>query len=122
MTQFEQLKILYNQYSNLSDEITKLICDEDYDSIFAKMQYKENLMQKLVSAKNTTNLTEDEAKYAFLIEKELWAKEQNNIVLLSKLHKEIGETLKDTNKKVKINSAYNMVNNEKTGLFCDLSE
>lgn len=122
MTQFVQLEILYNQYSNLLNEITNLINDEDFDSVLAKLQYKNDLIRKLANAKNTTKLTDEQAQKIILIEQQLQEKEHSNIKLLSKLHDEIGKMLKDTNKKVKINSVYNVMNKNQTGFLCDLSE
>jgi len=122
MTQFEQLELLYNQFSNLSDEIKKLIEKEEYNVAFDKLKYKDKLLKKLVNAKRTVNCNEDERKILQLIETKLKEKDQENIKFLIVLKEKVREELKITTKKVKVNTAYEKNSEKKTGVLFDSSE
>lgn len=122
MTEFIQLERLYKQFSNLTDEIRVLIENGDYDTIIEKLDYKEKLLDKLYATKKTVTFTNDEITKSQLIEQNLREKDELNITLLDKLRNEIGVELKNTNKKVKVNSAYTIVADENTGTVFDITE
>ena len=122
MTNFENLELIYNQFFNLADEINVMIENEDYSAAIVKLKYKDKLIKKFLTTKKTVELSIEDRRKLTLMEKKLNSKEQNNINFLSKLHKEVGEELKDTNKKLKMNTAYEIKAEHNSGVFVDLSE
>lgn len=122
MTQMETLELLGNQILQLAAEIKKMIISEDYQGVEDKLEYKENLISKFVNAKKTTEQSpEDEQRINLLIEK-IREQEHANITLLKELrHSGEGE-LKNTKDKIKINSAYEIHDENNQGQYFDLIE
>ena len=102
MTQFENLELLYHQFFNLADEIKMMVDKEQYDEAVEKMQYKDQLIKKLLTTKKTVELSDKDRQKLDLIEAKLQEKEQNNLILFKKVFDEVGESLDQTKKKVKI--------------------
>lgn len=121
MTQFSQIKLLYNQFFNLADEIITLVEAEDYSEIIAKLHYKDTLITKFSQIKKHLNLNEEEKQEMKLLEEKLIEKEQNNIDLLKEMQDQIGAKLNKTDKNLKLNSAYT-VQNENQGSILDFTE
>lgn len=122
MTQFSDLELLYNQYSNLVDEIASLIEQEKFQDISDKLNYKERFIKRLASAKKTTQLSEEEKEKTKLIEASLREKEQANIDFLMKMQAEVGKELRINRNKLKVNNAYDVSKKQNHGVLIDIDE
>lgn len=122
MTQFENLEILYNQFFNLTDEIRQLIEKEEYAAASEKIEYKEQLIIKLVNTKKTVKCTEEEKLKMIEFEEKIKEKDKENIEFLTSLREDLKEQLTVTKQKIKVSSVYRKNAEQKTGIFCDLSE
>lgn len=122
MTQFEHLELIYNQFFNLADEIQELIEKEDYSEAIVKLKYKDKLIKKLFSTKKTVKFTDEEAQKVLAIEQKIKEKEQSNIERLMGLQGTIGAELRSNRKKIKVNSAYEIPSDERSGSMLDVSE
>lgn len=121
MTQFDQLKILYNQLFNIAAEVKMLVEKDEYDEAFIMLKHKDELMKKFLSAKKTILLNSDEQKEADMLDKELLEKEQANIDFLVNLKAEVGRELNKTSKNIKLNAAYT-TKSENSGGILDFTE
>lgn len=122
MTNFEQVELLYNQFSNLSDEIRELAEKEDYVAAFERLGLKDNLTKELIRAKKTIKCSEDERKILQTTEKNLQEKDKENIRILTLIKEKMRAELNVTKKKVKMNSAYNNNPENQAGTFFDTIE
>lgn len=122
MTQYANLELLYNQFFNLAEEIKQMIEKEEYNDAIIKLSYKEKLMKKLSVTKKTVTFTAEETAKLHQIEQKLQEKELENLNYLSKLRSEMGQILKNTKSKVKMNSAYGAFSKETSGVHVDISE
>lgn len=121
MTQFDQLKILYSQLFNIADEIKPLVEKGEFNETISRLEYKDDLMRKFLTARKTMELAPEEQAEAEELEKKLIEKEQNNINFLKKIKDEAGSELKKTRKNLKLNAAYR-VKQEKPGGILDFTE
>lgn len=121
MTQFEQLERLYNQFSNLADEIEFMVDNEEYNEAISKLLYKDSLINQFKIIKKTLSLDEESTEKMLSMEKELIQREKQNIEKLTKLRDEVANELNKTKKNVKLNSAYSTVNKQQ-GSIMDFSE
>lgn len=122
MTKFENIELIYNQFSNLADEIHNMIDDENFDELMGKLEYKDKLINKLVAMKKTLELDDEEQKKLDVLEQNLKIKENQNIAYLSQLQDEVGQKLKTTRGKVKMSSAYAIKSQDDSGVYFDVSE
>lgn len=122
MTQFETLEIIYKQLLNLAEEIKSLVENEKYNEVVIKLQYKDQLITRFINAKKTANLTEEEIVKAEYLEEKLNKKEHDNLALCEKIHQDLADELKSTQKKVKMNSAYDIHANKEQGSLIDTME
>lgn len=122
MTTFENLELLYNQFFNLTDEINKMIENEDYNAAISKLEYKDKLIKKLSVTKKTVELNEENKQKLSLIEETLKEKDQNILKFLTNLRIELSEELKDTKNRLKMNTAYEIKKESNSGLMVDISE
>lgn len=122
MTDFSQLKLMYNQFDNLSAQINQLIADEDYETADLKTKDKEKLIKKIFLAKKTVKFSEAEKEKIDLIDKKISEANHKLIASMEQAHRELAEELSKSKKKVKINSAYDITTKEKTGKLIDTSE
>lgn len=122
MTQFQQLELLCFQFYNLSDEIKKLIENEEYQAAINKLNDKETLLRKLVIAKKTVDITDDEKNDLDILEEKIRQKDKEIINFLANLKEEVKRELTITKNKVRVNTAYSQNNEKKTGTFLDFSE
>jgi hypothetical protein len=122
MTDFEQLKLIYNQFFNLATEIKSMINNEEYNEAISKLQYKEALIEKFATAKKTMNLTETEMKEMHEIEAKFIEAERNNLDFLKNLRSEVANELKKVNSNLKITKAYSKKAESQGGSILDLSE
>lgn len=122
MTAFSDYEIICNQYVSLLHEISSLIDEEEYEIVLDKIEYKNKLIKKLFLAKKTVHFTTDEKEKTTLLEQAIHKYEKNMIETFEKYHSEIKQTLKNTYKKVKINSAYTIHTEENNGTFVNIME
>lgn len=122
MTQFATIELLYNQFSNLVDEINVMIEKEDYNSAIMKLKDKDKLINKLMIAKKTAKFSPEESEKLIIIEQKIKEKEKNDLEYLTKIRDKTGEDIKEATKKVKINSAYDIPVDSMQGVYLDLSE
>lgn len=122
MTDFASIKLLYNRYSALCDEIKSLIDYEDYESVYEVIFEKDKLIKQIAAAKRTVVYKEGEEAEHALIENEVKNKDAGNIEHLKNLYNQIGSELKKTQKTVKVNNAYAKSQENKSGVFVDIEE
>ncbi|HNW25400.1 MAG TPA: hypothetical protein PLG15_02500 [Candidatus Gastranaerophilaceae bacterium] len=122
MTQFSQLKLLYNQFFRLSDEIKSMIVNDEFNEAISVVQRKDALIKAIIEAKKTLEIKEEEKSEMEALEKDLKEKELANINLLKDLQHEVAQQLGKTNKSLKLNSAYSAQNDENSGSMLDFSE
>ena len=122
MTQFEHLELIYNQFINLTKEIDAMIASESYESVVAKLKYKDKLIKKLLLTRKTVKPTEEQLKKLNYMEEKIRKDEHQILASLKIRHKEIAEELNKTKKKIKINSAYDSNYNKKQGSIIDISD
>lgn len=122
MTNLETLELLGNQLLNLADEIKEMFDNEDFESVFEKLEYKDELLNKFIIAKKTASLTDEQQRNISLLEIRLREKEESNLNFLKKLRDITGEELKNNRDKLKINSAYSVKTEENHGEMIDFIE
>ena len=122
MTEFAHIELIINQYFNLANEIDSLIEKEEYGAVVDKLDDKDSIIKKLFLAQKTVNFSEEEWEKLQSVEQKIREYEQKTIRSLEKLQSEAGEELKRTNKKVKINSAYDIRTEQNQGTMINYSE
>lgn len=122
MTQFAHLELIINQYFNLVNEINSMIEAEEYEAVNEKIEYKNKLISKIFLTKKTVTLTKEEEQKLELMEQKIKKEDQKTIDYINKLREEVGEELRKTNKKVKVNSAYDVPPEQNQGVFINISE
>lgn len=121
MTQLEQLKNFYNQFSNLADEIKSMIDAQEYNEAITKVIQKETLVNQFLNVRKMVTLSAEEKTEVEAIEKNLMAREKENIDRLTNLRQELSSELNKTKKNLRLNNAYTM-NKKEQGSIVDLSE
>jgi len=122
MTRFEDLTLVYNQFINLSAEIKYLMENEEYSEALNKMNSKGNLVTRLINARKTVEVSEENRSQIEAMDKEIMEKDQENLVLAAKIHKSLNEELKNTHKKVKVNTAYTIQEEVTSGTYINITE
>lgn len=122
MTQFSQLKLLYDQFFRLSDEVKSMIVNEEFNEAISVVQRKDNLIKNIVEIKKTLEITNEEKIEMEALEKELKEAELANINLLQDLQHEVAHQLGKTTKNLKLNNAYFSKNDKNSGSMLDFSE
>jgi len=122
MTQFESLELLYNQFNNLSDEIKDMVKNEEYSDLSTKLEDKDKLINKIMNARKTVIIADEDKSKLEAMDKQLMEKDRENLVFASQVHKELGDELKNANKHVKMNNAYEQLPEETSGVYVNLSE
>jgi len=121
MTEFKQLKSIYNQLFNVADEIKSMMDKEEFNEAITKLQYKDILIEKFALTKKNITLTDEEKEEIVEIEAKLKKIEFRNIEFLKGLHSDVARELKKTNNSLKINRAYSKKGSQQ-GSMLDLSE
>ncbi len=122
MTQFSQLKLLYNQFFKLAEEIKSMIVNEEFNEAISIVQRKENLIKSIIEAKKTLEISGEEKTEMENLEKDLKEMELVNINLLKDLQNEVAQQLGKTTKNLKLNNAYSAQDDENSGSMLDFSE
>lgn len=123
MTDFKEIKRLYERYFNFENEIQKLIDEENYEEAASRVSDKNAFMEQLARAKKTaSNLSEEEVNKIRNFDEKIKSKNTNDLVSLKKIKAELEINLKDTKQKVKVGNAYAMQGKQKQGVFVDIRE
>lgn len=122
MTQFKDIELLCKQYFNLVSEIKDMIIQEEYDDALLKLPGGEKLIRKIFLAQKTVNFTPEQKQKFNAIKEKIQSDEKEMIDILIKLKDEIGLTLKNNNKKIKINNAYSITNEKQQGIFINYTD
>lgn len=122
MTQFETLEIIYKQLFNLADEIKGLVESERYNDVVVKLKYKDQLINQFISAKKTAGLTDEEMAMVEKLDEQLSKKEHETLAFCEKIQTGLADELKNTQKKLKMNSAYEIHTEKEQGHLIDTME
>ena len=122
MMQFETIELLFTQLYNLTDEIRDVIVKEAYNEADEKFKSREALLKRIINTIKTTPLTQDDEQKLNSLEAKFKQMEEENVLLFEKIRDEFKEKLKETNKHVKVNSAYTITAEENPAIFYDLTE
>lgn len=104
--QFEQLMLQYNQLKNGSEDIARMIANEDFDSAITMIKNREQLFLSCKCMRNYLELTPVQQKQADEILEEIRNLEMQNIKTLQKNMDEVQTELKKTQQSQKFQQAY----------------
>lgn len=122
MTNLVDLQLLFNQFSNLLDEMDDLIENNYYDEMQLKIIQSNKLLNKIVLAKKTLVLKDDERDELSNLEQSLLNKHQEKLSFYKERKSEIELEIKKSGKKVKVSSAYDARSQSTSGRLIDISE
>ena len=109
--QFQQLIMQYTQLKNGSEEISKMIDNEDYDNAITMLKNREQLFLSCKCIRKYLELTPVQQKELDNLLDEIRNLEMQNIKKLEKGMDEIQLELKKSQKVQKIQKAYDLNNN-----------
>ena len=115
--QFEQLMLQYNQLKNGSEDIKRMIENEDYDSAITMLKNREQIFMNCKCMRKFLELTPVQTKELDKILDELRALEMANIKNLTESMKEVKKQLKINQKNEKIHNAYDFDENQKGSIL-----
>ena len=104
--QFEQLMLQYNQLKNGSEDIRRMIENEDFDSAMSMLKSREAIFLNCKCMRKFLELTPEQEKDLNLLLDELKILEQTNINILMEGMKQVKIELKRTQQAEKIQQAY----------------
>ncbi len=104
--QFEQLMLQYQQLKNGSEDISRMIDNEDFDSAITMIKNREQLFLSCKCMRKYLELTPFEQKQADEILDEIRALELQNIKKLEKGMTEVQAELKKSQQSQKFQQAY----------------
>ena len=104
--QFEQLMMQYNQLKNGSEDIRRMIENEDFDSAMSMLKSREAIFLNCKCMRKFLELTPEQEKDLNLLLDELKILEQTNINILMEGMKQVKIELKRTQQAEKIQQAY----------------
>ena len=115
--QFEQLMLQYNQLKNGSEDIRRLIENEDFDTAMTMLQTREPLFLNCKCMRRYLELTpEQEAELNAVLE-EIRTSEMANIKLLEAGMLSVQKELKLSQKNEKIQQAYDFDEGQKGSII-----
>lgn len=118
LKQFEQFKMLYKQLFEVSSEVKTLIEEQNYDEVFFKEKYKNQLIEKISIIKNTLNLSDEEKDIIENLKSQILILDKENLDKMQSLRDETLIALKQEQEKTKITNKYEQIEYEK-GSICD---
>ena len=118
--QFEQLMLQYTQLRNGSEEIARMIDNEDFDSAITMIKNREQLFLSCKCMRKYLELTPVEQKELDAILDEIRTLEMQNIKKLEKGMQELQVELKKSQKSQKIQNAYDL--SEQSGSIVNIQE
>ncbi|MBP7212026.1 hypothetical protein KBA27_04250 [bacterium] len=122
MTQFEQLKMLYKQLINISEEENQLVDKRNFDELNLRLNYKDKIVKQVVMLKKSIKFSPENIEELKCYEQKFKENEVRNIKKFTAIRNELGKKLNDTNQNIKLKSAYAKVKKENSGSMLDLSE
>lgn len=121
MTPFDNIKLLYMQLMNLTDEIYELNLKGEYNEASTKLKAKEVLIEKFLVVRNSLVLDNSQRAELETIAKDLRKKELKNIEHLKSLQTGYKEELRKINNILKVNNKYEG-STQTSGSMIDLIE
>ena len=109
--QFEQLMMMYNQLKNGSEDIKRLISNEDYDGAITMIKAREPIFLNCKCMRKFLELTPDEETELNTLLDEIRALEVENMQTLEKNMLQVKMELRKTQQNNKIQHAYDIDTN-----------
>ena len=119
--QFEQLMLQYNQLKNGSEDIRRMIENEDFDSAMSMLKSRESIFLNCKCMRKFLELTPEQEKELNMLLDELKTLEQTNINILMESMKQVKIDLKRTQQAEKIQQAYEF-GMDKSGSIANFEE
>lgn len=119
--QFEQLMLQYNQIKNGSEDISRMIDNEDFDNAITMLKNREKLFLSCKCIQKYLELTPVQQKELDKIVDEIKTLEMKNIKKLEKNKDEVLKELKKNQKTQKIQQAYDF-NSDASGSIINIKE
>lgn len=116
--QFEQLELLYKQILTTSNEVKKMIDNEDYESVLMQEKHKTQLISKVSLVKKTVELSDEEKSAIENLKTQILKQEKENLDRMKILRDKTSLELHKENSKEKILNKYEQIEYEK-GSICD---
>lgn len=118
LKQFEQFEMLYKQLFEVSSEVKTLIEEQNYDEVFFKEKYKNQLIEKISIIKNTLELSDEEKDIIEKLKSKILLSDKENLDKIQSLRDETSIALRQEQEKTKITNKYEQIEYEK-GSICD---
>lgn len=115
--QFEQLMLQYQQLKNGSEDISRMIDNEDFDNAITMIKSREQLFLSCKCIRKYLELTPVQEKELEKILDELRDSEMSNIKKLEKGMASIQMELKKTQKSKKLQQAYDISQTQKGSIL-----
>lgn len=119
--QFEQLMLQYNQIKNGSEDISRMIDNEDFDNAITMLKNREKLFLSCKCIQKYLELTPVQQKELDKLVDEIKTLEMKNIKKLEKNKDEVLKELKKNQKTQKIQQAYDF-NADASGSIINIKE
>ena len=119
--QFEQLMLQYTQLKNGSEDIARMIDNEDYDNALTLIKSREQLFLSCKCIRNYLELTPVQQKELDSLLDELRSMELSNIKKLEKGMQEVQLEIKQTQQNQKIQQMYDS-DGEQSGSIINIQE
>ncbi len=119
--QFEQLLLQYNQIKNGSEDISRMIDNEDFDNAITMLKNREKLFLNCKCIQKYLELTPVQQKELDKLVDEIRDLELKNIKKLEKGKEEVLAELKKSQKTQKIQQAYDF-NTDSSGSIINIKE
>lgn len=119
--QFEQLMLQYNQLKNGSEDIARMIANEDFDNAITMIKSREQLFLSCKCMRKYLELTPVQQKELDAILDEIRELELKNIKTLEKGMENIELEIKKSQKSQKIQQAYD-INTDMKGSIVNIKE
>lgn len=119
--QFEQLMLQYTQLKNGSEDIARMIDNENYDNALTLIKSREQLFLSCKCIRNYLELTPVQQKELDTLLDELRSKELSNIKKLEKGMQEVQQEIKQTQQNQKIQQVYDS-DGEQSGSIINIQE
>lgn len=119
--QFEQLMLQFTQLKNGSEDIARMIDNEDYDNALTLIKSREQLFLSCKCIRNYLELTPVQQKELDTLLDELRSMELSNIKKLEKGMQEVQQEIKQTQQNQKIQQVYDS-DGEQSGSIINIQE
>jgi len=109
MSQFEQLKMYYNQLLNIALEIKDLINSENYNEVMTKLTYREGIIRQVRIMKRYVNFDTEQKKEIEDIVDKLKEIEEANIYRLQSEKMQVKKELMVASQTAKLKTLYDPI-------------